>query len=556
MKHIYGLILCSLMLLLSTCDKDTEAMNFAPKVTTGSSTNIYRKGATLSGSIQLTGTDNTKNYGILLSELQSMAEYTEYPIVDQSTDFSVSVSNLTAGTTYYYCAYAFSGYNMIKGEVKNFTTTNSNVPIFDEILQIAKDEFSCEVSAKLIDEGGSEISLSGFCWSKVGESEPTTDSSVINAHIENGSISAKITGLEANTEYQIRAYATNSDGIGYSKVIKVKTDVTKTPVLSAITQKEASDFSVTVEAQIIDVGTSAVSKAGFCWSTTNQTPTIDDENKDLTSQLANGNTTFSASLSDLTPGATYYIRAYATNEQGTSYSEVFTFTTATAKAPTLSAITQKEASNFSVTVEAQIIDAGTSAVSKAGFCWSTTNQTPTIDDENKDLTSQLANGNTTFSASLSDLTPGATYYIRAYATNEQGTSYSEVFTFTTAEAEIPTLSVITQKEGSDFSVTIEAQVTDAGTSAVSKAGFCWSTTKQTPTIEDNSNDLTSQLTNGNTTFTATLSNMTPNTTYYIRAYATNGQGTSYSEVFTYKTPYKDTDNGDIGLNDLPTTKWE
>jgi len=154
------------------------------------------------------------------------------------------------------------------------------------------------------------------------------------------------------------------------------------------------------------------------------------------------------------------------------------------------------------------------------------------------------------------LTPGATYYIRAYATNEQGTSYSEVFTFTTAEAEIPTLSVITQKEGSDFSVTIEAQVTDAGTSAVSKAGFCWSTTKQTPTIEDNSNDLTSQLTNGNTTFTATLSNMTPNTTYYIRAYATNGQGTSYSEVFTYKTPYKDTDNGDIGLNDLPTTKWE
>ena len=544
MKRIYGFILCSLMLLMSACEKDTEATNFAPGITTGSSSDIYRKGAVLSGSIQQSGMSSVKNYGILFSELESMAEYKEYPITDNRTDFSVSVTGLTPGTVYYYCAYAYSGFNMVKGVVKSFSTPQSNVVIFDEVSLLQKDEFSCEVSVSLIDEGGSEISLCGFCWSKAGEGEPTTDSSVVNGHVENGNISLKITGLQPNETYQVRAYATNSDGVGYSKVLIVKTDAAKTPVLSAVTQKEFSTNSVTVEAQVKDAGTTAVTKAGFCWSATNTTPTTEDTSNDLTAQLANGNSTFSASLDNLDLSTTYYVRAYATNEQGTSYSEVFTFKTAEAKAPVLSAITKKASTNFSVTVEAEITDKGTSEVTASGFCWSTTNATPTTEDAKKDLTGQA------LSMNLENMTPNTTYYIRAYATNEQGTSYSDVFTFKTAEAKAPVLSAITKKASTDFSVTVEAEITDKGTSEITASGFCWSTTNATPTTEDNKKDLTGQ------TLSMSMENLTPNTTYYIRAYATNATGTSYSEVFTFKTPYKDAEDGGTGLNDLPVTKWE
>ena len=517
MKKIQYLLLCSLMLLLASCEEDTMATNFAPSVSTGNASDIYRKGAVLSGSIRMTGNATAKSHGILFSELESMAEYAEHPVTDGSTDFSVSLTGLTPGTTYYYCAYANSSVSIARGEVKSFTTPRSNAPIFAGIILLEKDEFSCKVSASFVDEGGSEISLSGFCWTKQGEGEPTTDSSVQNAHVEGGSMSAAITGLEPDSEYLIRAYATNADGLGYSEVIHIRTSEAALPVLSAITPTESSDFSVTVEAQIVESGSYEVSKSGFCWSTTNGTPTIDDTTKELEGPE------LSMTLGNLEPSTTYYIRAYAASDAGITYSEVFTFTTADAKAPTLSAITEIASSYFSVSVEAEITDAGTSEVTNSGFCWSTTTETPTIEDEKQELEGA------TLHMTLDNLSPSTTYYIRAYATSEVGTSYSEVFTFTTAEAKAPTLSAITKTASSDFSVSVKAEVTDAGTSEVMESGFCWSTTNEVPTVDDSKKKLEGAI------LETTLSDLPPSTTYYIRAYATNGQGTSYSEVFTFTT---------------------
>lgn len=537
MKKIQYLLLCSLMLLLASCEEDTVATNFAPSVSTGNASDIYRKGAVLSGSIRMTGNATAKSYGILFSELESMAEYTEHPVTDGSTDFSISLTNLTPATTYYYCAYANSGISIAKGEVKSFTTPRSNAPIFAGIVLLEKDEFSCKVSASFLDEGGSEISLSGFCWTKQGEGEPSTYSSVQNAHVDGGSMSATITGLEPNSEYLIRAYATNADGLGYSEVIIVGTNEATLPVLSAITPTESSDFSVTLEAQIVESGSYEVSKSGFCWRTTNGTPTIEDTTKELEGPA------LSMTLNNLEPSTTYYIRAYAASDAGITYSEVFTFTTADAKAPALSAITETASSYFSVSIKAKVTDEGTSPVTKSGLCWSSTNEMPTVDDEKKEL------NDSTMAMTLDNLEPSITYYIRAYAINEVGTSYSEVFTFTTADAKSPTLSAITQTASSDFSVSIKAEITDEGTSEVNKSGFCWSTANEVPTLDDTKRELEGSV------LETTLADLAPNTIYYIRAYATNRFGTSYSEVLTFKTPYKDAGNGNTDINGLPIIKW-
>lgn len=537
MKKIQYLLLGSLMLLLAACEKDTVATSFAPGVTTGNVTDIYRKGAVLSGSIQKTGNAMVKNYGILFSALESMAEYTEHPVTDGNADFSISIPSLTPGTTYYYCAYASSGITLAQGEVKSFTTPASNAPIFAEISLLEKNEFGCKVSASFVDEGGSAISLSGFCWTKRGEGEPTTDSTVQNAHVEGGSISATITGLEPDSEYQLRAYAVNSDGVGYSEILVVRTNEATVPVLSSIIEKESHDFSVTVEAGITDAGSYEVTQAGFCWSTTNPTPTIEDEKKELEGS------TLTMALENLEPSTTYYIRAYATNEAGTSYSEVFTFTTADAKAPTLSEITQTASSYFSVSVQAEVTDEGTSEVTASGFCWSTTNELPTTEDNKKELAGP------TLHMTLDNLESSTTYYIRAYAISEVGTSYSEVFTFITADAKTPTLSAIEKTAFTDFSVSVKVEITDAGTASVTKSGFCWSTTNSTPTTGDTKKELEGPA------LETTLENLTPNTTYYIRAYATNRFGTSYSEVFTFKTAAKDAGNGNTDINGLPVIKW-
>ena len=69
-----------------------------------------------------------------------------------------------------------------------------------------------------------------------------------------------------------------------------------------------------------------------------------------------------------------------------------------------------------------------------------------------------------------------------------------------------------------------------GGSAIIECGLCWGT-DQEPTIAGDHVVL------GATTggFSAQMTGLSPNTTYYVRAYATNGAGTGYGEVLTFTT---------------------
>lgn len=68
---------------------------------------------------------------------------------------------------------------------------------------------------------------------------------------------------------------------------------------------------------------------GHCWNTTG-TPTTADSKTDLGAKSATG--AYESDLTNLSPGITYYVRAYATNDAGTSYSSEINFTTRTGQA--------------------------------------------------------------------------------------------------------------------------------------------------------------------------------------------------------------------------------
>ncbi|RKD91638.1 fibrobacter succinogenes major paralogous domain-containing protein [Mangrovibacterium diazotrophicum] len=80
------------------------------------------------------------------------------------------------------------------------------------------------------------------------------------------------------------------------------------------------------------------------------------------------------------------------------------------------------------------------------------------------------------------------------------------------------------------SATASASISETGSSAITASGFCWSTS-QLPTIDDSKTS--GSVTEGD--FTASLSNLSSNTLYYVRAYATNGAGTGYGEAVPLKT---------------------
>ena len=324
MKKLSYILLCGLMLILSACEKDTESSNFAPVVTTGTASNIYRMGATLSGSITLTETNTAKEYGILFSELESMAEYDEYPVKDGSTSYSVLIQNLEPGETYYYCAYASSGYSIAKSQIKSFTTTQSNAPVFNEVILQSKDEKSCAVSVELLDEGGSELLMTGFVWAEAGSGEPTIKSNVVNVEPQGSRMSATIKGMEPNKTYLVRAYAVNAQGVGYSNSISVTTNTATVPFLSNITRVDSTEVSITLKASVVDAGLGDVTKFGFCYSSESKEPTT----AHLVVENVEGDSKeFSALIDGLKTETTYYIRAYAINEKGTGYSETFVYAT-------------------------------------------------------------------------------------------------------------------------------------------------------------------------------------------------------------------------------------
>ena len=324
MKKLSYILLCGLMLILSACEKDTESSNFAPVVTTGTASNIYRMGATLSGSITLTETNTAKEYGILFSELESMAEYDEYPVKDGSTSYSVLIQNLEPGETYYYCAYASSGYSIAKSQIKSFTTTQSNAPVFNEVILQSKDEKSCAVSVELLDEGGSELLMTGFVWAEAGSGEPTIKSNVVNVEPQGSRMSATIKGMEPNKTYLVRAYAVNAQGVGYSNSISVPPNTAPVPFLSNITRVDSTEVSITLKASVVDVGLGEVSKYGFCYSSESKEPTT----AHLVVENVEGDIDeFTALIEKLNPETTYYFRAYAENEKGVGYSNVIEYTT-------------------------------------------------------------------------------------------------------------------------------------------------------------------------------------------------------------------------------------
>ncbi len=109
----------------------------------------------------------------------------------------------------------------------------------------------------------------------------------------------------------------------------------------------------------------------------------------------------------------------------------------------------------------------------------------------------------------------------------QYTSYSmsvRCFKYVTP-AVVPTVSTSSVTEITTTTAVGGGYVTDEGDADVTARGVVWSTT-QNPTVAVNE---------GITTFTSNLTSLTPGTTYFVKAYATNSEGTAYGLEVEFMT---------------------
>ena len=117
-------------------------------------------------------------------------------------------------------------------------------------------------------------------------------------------------------------------------------------------------------------------------------------------------------------------------------------------------------------------------------------------------------------------------YSQSYVT-DQTFSIPDFCFFDESTTDVITTDI---SEITETSATSGGNVTDDGGNAVTVKGICYSTTPNPTTTENTSNDGT-----GTGAFTSNITGLTANTTYYVKAYATNSQGTAYGNEISFTT---------------------
>jgi starch-binding outer membrane protein SusE/F len=263
------------------------------------------------------------------------------------------------------------------------------------------------------------------------------------------------------------------------------------------------------------------SEKGVCYNTATA-PTIANNKVAYTGQATTA--TYNVTLTGLAYATKYYARAYATiKESGTIYGEEYSFTTLPV-VPVLTTAAITVITGNSAKGGGNVTATGGAEVTVRGVVFGT-NPAPTIADSK--TTDDKGPG--AFVSTLASLKGNTTYYVRAYATNSAGTGYGPEVNFKTL-VDLPVVTTAAVTAVTKVSAVTGGEVTYDGGAAVTEKGLVWSKNAN-PTITD------TKITGGAGigAFVSNLAGLTLNSTYHVRAYATNSAGTAYGANIQFTT---------------------
>ena len=462
------------------------------------------------------------------------------------------------------------------GEVMTFTLCQSVSPIHvptvttDNVTDITSSSATC--GGNVTYDGGAEVTARGICWST--EPNPTIDDSLTTVGNGFGCFTSNITDLTLNKIYYVRAYATNSVGTGYGE------EMVFSPFYPCPDHKTVTD---------IDGNTYNTVQIGRqCWMKENLRTTKYADNTYISQgRFISSNTAYwyypdnnssinpiygllynwtavmgSASSSSDNPSGVQgicptgwhvpsdaewmqlinYVSSqseYMCGNDNTSIAKALASASGWSSSSNACAIGDTPSTNNATgfySLPAGYFNMSYRNFGEAAFFWSATQSA-----SNSAYYRQLSYNNATMVSS------NGRKYLGLPVRCVCDDVYEDVVT-------VPAVTTTPVTTIATTTATSGGNVTDDGGAEVTTRGVCWSTT-QAPTLSDS--HTTDSTGTGN--FTSSLTDLTPNTTYYLRAYATKIEGTSYGNEETFTTIPCDTtgihttDNGIFTLYPNPTT---
>ena len=533
-----------------------------PTLTTTIASLITETTASSGGNISSNGGATVIESGICWSTTSlPTTENNKIPSTTTIGSFTSPLIGLTANTTYYIRAYAINSQGTAYGNEISFTTSQItlSIPTITTTAISAISQTTAISGGNITSNGGALVTASGICWNTA--TLPTTSNSKATSSTTSGSFTGLLSTLTANTKYYVRAYATNSQGTAYGNEISFTTSpITTNTLCESI---DNCNYTFTSNSTPQWTGQSTISKDGI---DAGKSGTITHSQQSILETTVTGPLDISfwwqVSSEESYDKLTFYIDnvnqinisgektweqlqyyvgqgshtikwVYSKDVSGSLGSDCgwvdnVVLTSLPISAPSLTTSEARSICATLGTVDGTITRDGGASITSRGICWSTS-PNPTIADSKK-----ISSSTTFFSASLTPLTINTKYYARAYATNSIGTGYGNEITFTTTDVSLPIVSISYVADILITAAVVNGRVISNGGLTLSEAGICWSTSPN-PTTADRK---TIENVNSSSYITH-ITGLTPNTRYYVRIYATNSMGTSYSDEIVFETLQED-----------------
>ena len=304
-------------------------VNNAPLMTTGGASAVTQTSATLAGTVDDAGCTSMTGYGIEYSTTSGFTPGTGTQVPASNIaggNFSSPVSGLTQSTTYYYRAYATNGAGTGYGLEQSFTTASPPPPT---LTASALADFTPTCIAAVngphsFTVNGTDLTTApitigpfeGFTFSQTSGGSYSSTLSVSQA---GGTQSVTIYVMFSPTAAQ--SYNGNipvgGAGAATIQVPVVASGINTVPSAVTGVASDLTNHSATLSGSISAIGCSSIT--GYGIEISSISGFADGTGMKVPASNISGTASFSSALDGLVQGATYYFKAYATNNGGTGY---------------------------------------------------------------------------------------------------------------------------------------------------------------------------------------------------------------------------------------------
>lgn len=218
MQTYHWIFLLAVLTLAVSCREDERPTSLPPTLTLGEATDVTRTTARLNGEVVPNGDGSVRWIRFRYGTTPEMNEEAVCP--SEELKATASLSGLQPGTTYHYCLEAGNEQSQVRSGTLTFTTQPNVEPTLGELALLNQGPLSITLEYTILDDGGEDITATGFYYCKQG----TTDEQRMDLQATGADrLSARISGLQRETDYCIQAFAANTIGETRSEVYRFRT---------------------------------------------------------------------------------------------------------------------------------------------------------------------------------------------------------------------------------------------------------------------------------------------------------------------------------------------